>query len=236
MPSATMIPAATNKATLKKSFNPPRSAARSSVKAFRTLTTCSTVKDSNPTQKVIAAALATAVAASTLTALPEHANADVAGLTPCAQSKAYKKVEKKEVKALDKRMKQYEPGSAPALALEATKKKTQERFKNYASYGLLCGSDGLPHLIVDGDLNHLGEFVYPGLGFLYVAGWIGYAGRSYVMDAKKAKKPTEQEIIIDVPKALGMMFNAGAWPLLAFNELKDGDLTETKDKITVSPR
>lgn len=53
---------------------------------------------------------------------------------------------------------QYEEGSAPALAIKATMERTQQRFANYGSYGLLCGADGLPHLIVDGDLNHLGEF------------------------------------------------------------------------------
>jgi hypothetical protein len=37
--------------------------------------------------------------------------------------------------------------------------KTKTRFANYGSYGLLCGADGLPHLIVDGDLNHAGEFL-----------------------------------------------------------------------------
>jgi photosystem I subunit 3 len=35
-----------------------------------------------------------------------------------------------------------------------------------------------------GNLEHLGEFVIPGLGFLYIAGWIGYAGRSYVQANK----------------------------------------------------
>ena len=54
---------------------------------------------------------------------------------------------------------QYDPESAPALALNASIEKTKQRFANYADYGLLCGADGLPHLIVDGDLNHLGEFV-----------------------------------------------------------------------------
>merc|ERR1740129_1931914 len=104
--------------------------------------------------------------------MPESAYADVAGLTPCSKSKPYAKLKKKELNAL-----------------EATKKKTEQRFDNYASYGLLCGSDGLPHLIVDGDLNHLGEFVIPGIGFLYVAGWIGYAGRSYLQANRGIKKP-----------------------------------------------
>ena len=89
---------------------------------------------------------------------------------------------------------------------------------------------------MSGALEHLGEFAVPGLGFLYVAGWIGYAGRSYVQMNKETKKPTEGEIIIDVPKALGVMFQAGAWPLLAGLELKNGTLTAPESEITVSPR
>eukprot|EP00239_Pterosperma_sp_CCMP1384_P001010 CAMPEP_0197852784 /NCGR_PEP_ID=MMETSP1438-20131217/21391_1 /TAXON_ID=1461541 /ORGANISM="Pterosperma sp., Strain CCMP1384" /LENGTH=231 /DNA_ID=CAMNT_0043466963 /DNA_START=120 /DNA_END=815 /DNA_ORIENTATION=- len=231
-----MTPAVMNKMSLKKPFNPLKSASVARpVKATRVTTTCSASKEETG-KKALAAVLATAVAASTLTAAPEQAYADVAGLTPCAQSKAFKKREKQELKALTRRMKNYEEGSAPALALEATMQQTKNRFKMYGESSLLCGSDGLPHLIVDGDLNHLGEFVIPGLGFLYIAGWIGYAGRSYVMDVKGDKKPTESEIIIDVPRALKFMFNAGAWPLLAFNELKDGELTEKAENITVSPR
>ncbi len=54
---------------------------------------------------------------------------------------------------------QYEEGSAPALALQATKQRTEKRFANYAGSGLLCGTDGLPHLIAD-----------PGLALRYVLG------------------------------------------------------------------
>lgn len=89
---------------------------------------------------------------------------------------------------------------------------------------------------MDGNLEHLGEFAIPGLGFLYVAGWIGYAGRSYVMLNKENAKPTEGEIIIDVPMALGLMMAAGAWPVKAFFELKNGTLTAPDSEITVSPR
>jgi len=56
---------------------------------------------------------------------------------------------------------QYEPGSAPALALEASIARTETRFAKYANDGLLCGSDGLPHLISDPGLalrfNHAGD-------------------------------------------------------------------------------
>jgi photosystem I subunit 3 len=45
---------------------------------------------------------------------------------------------------------QYEAGSAPALAIQATIEKTQQRFDKYANQGILCGTaDGLPHLIAD---------------------------------------------------------------------------------------
>ena len=56
---------------------------------------------------------------------------------------------------------QYEEGSAPALALKATMERTEKRFKNYGDAGLLCGTDGLPHLISDPGLalryGHTGE-------------------------------------------------------------------------------
>jgi len=235
MSSAIMSQAVTQTASFKK-FNPLRSvsASRPATKAVRVATTCSAEQDNG--KKVMAAVLATAVAASSLTMDVQPAYADIAGLTPCSKSKAFAKREKAALKTLDKRLKQYEEGSAPALALNATKQRTQERFKKYGSYGLLCGTDGFPHLIVDGDLNHLGEFVTPGIAFLYIAGWIGYAGRSYIREIKKEKAPTEKEIIIDVPLALGFMFAAGGWPLRALEELRNGDLIEKEENITVSPR
>ena len=91
-------------------------------------------------------------------------------------------------------------------------------------------------MIVDGNLEHLGEFAIPGIGFLYTAGWIGYAGRSFVQKNKETKKPTDGEIIIDVPMALDCMWQAGGWPLLAAYELKRGELTAPESEITVSPR
>ena len=110
-------------------------------------------------------------------------------------------------------LRQYQEGSAPALAINATIEKTHTRFKNYGAQGLLCGADGLPHLIVDGNLQHLGEFTYPGLGFLYVAGWIGNVGRTYLNIVKQGAKPTEKEIIIDVPLALELAGKGAGWPL-----------------------
>ncbi len=210
--------------------------ARLNTRAVKTAAHCSAA---DATRKAAAAAVAAAVAASPLVAVEEAFARDVqpyAGLTPCKTSKAFAKREKAEIKALKKRLKKYDSESAPALALNATIEKTKTRFANYGEAGLLCGKDGLPHLIVDGNTEHLGEFAVPGLGFLYVAGWIGYAGRSYVQMNKGTAKPTEGEIIIDVPAALGVMFQAGAWPLLAGLELKNGTLTAPESEITVSPR
>jgi photosystem I subunit 3 len=210
--------------------------ARAQRAAVKTEARCSAA---DATRKAASLAVAVAVAAAPLVAVEEAFARDVApyaGLTPCKSNKAFAKRQKTEIKALEKRLKKYDAASAPALALNATIEKTNTRFANYGESGLLCGKDGLPHLIVDGNLEHLGEFAVPGLGFLYVAGWIGYAGRSYVMMNKGTAKPTEGEIIIDVPKALGLMFQAGGWPLLAAMELRNGELTEKAENITVSPR
>ena len=51
--------------------------------------------------------------------------------------------------SLPSRCPQYEEGSAPSLALAATIEKTEKRFDAYGKAGLLCGAEGLPHLISD---------------------------------------------------------------------------------------
>jgi photosystem I subunit 3 len=182
-----------------------------------------------------AVALAAVVSTSSL-AIALEARADVAGLTPCKESKAFEKRKKQELKKLSNRLKLYEEGSAPALALQATAEKTEKRFAFYASQGLLCGDDGYPHMIVSGDLRHLGEFVYPGIVFLYIAGWIGWVGREYLIQVSKSPKPTEKEIIIDVPLAVSIMGRGFTWPVAAVSQLRNGTLTEVDSKITVSPR
>jgi photosystem I subunit 3 len=206
----------------------------------RSKTVCSASCDETETVAQAAGKLATALAMAAIVggsdmAVPE-ARADVAGLTPCKESKGFAKREKQEIKKLESRLKLYAPGSAPALAINATIEKTKRRFAFYGKEGLLCGTDGLPHLIVDGDQAHLGEFVYPGLVFLYIAGWIGWVGRAYLIDVRTSKKPTEKEIIIDVPLALQIMTKGLTWPIAALGELRNGKLVEKSSNITVSPR
>lgn len=173
---------------------------------------------------------------SILTTTPTLALADVSGLTPCKDSSAFKRRLDGSVKKLSARLANYSEGTPAYITLEQQINQTKTRFAKYGEKGLLCGADGLPHLIADGRLDHAGEFVIPGFGFLYIAGWIGWAGRSYLQFTKKTDKPNENEIIINVPVALGMMSGAFLWPLAAWKELINGQLLVPGDEITVSPR
>jgi photosystem I subunit 3 len=133
-------------------------------------------------------------------------------LTPCADTPAFQ-----------------------ARAAKASTDQAKARFERYSQ--VLCGEeDGLPHLIVDGNFAHLGEFIIPSILFLYIAGWIGWVGRAYVIAVRNEKSPEMAEIIIDVPLATKIMFTGFMWPLAAFQELSSGKLTAKDNEITVSPR
>ena len=167
---------------------------------------------------------------------PEQAIADIGGLTKCSNSPAFTKRLNTSVKKLEQRMTQYEVDSPPALALQQQIDRTKARFDKYGRSDLLCGTDGLPHLIADGRWNHAAEFILPGFGFIYISGWIGYVGRKYVRAVSTTKNPAESEIIINVPLALKIMTTGYIWPISAWQELISGDLIAPTDEITVSPR
>lgn len=167
---------------------------------------------------------------------PFYVFADVAGLTPCDQSAVFVKRQQNSVKKLEGRLSKYEPQTPPALAIKKQIEQTNKRFDRYGKSGVLCGKDGLPHLIADGRWNHAGEFVFPGLLFLYITGWIGWVGRGYLQAVSISNKPTEKEIIIDVPLALKFSLSAFTWPLAAIQEFTSGKLLAADEDITVSPR
>ena len=167
---------------------------------------------------------------------PDQALADIGGLTKCSDSPAFAKRQKTSVKKLEQRMATYEADSPPALALQQQIDRTNARFEKYGRSDLLCGTDGLPHLIADGDFSHAAEFVLPGFGFIYISGWIGYVGRKYLRAVSTTKNPAESEIIINVPLALKIMATGYIWPISAWQELISGDLVAPKDEVTVSPR
>lgn len=140
------------------------------------------------------------------------ASADVAGLTPCADT--------------------------PAFQQRASNAKTEQAKNRFAFYGdnLLCGPEGLPHLVVDGRLNHAGEFLIPSILFLYIAGLIGWSGRSYLISVRNEKEPEMNEIVIDVPRAVGIILSSLLWPLAAIKELLSGELVAKEEEIPISPR
>ena len=167
---------------------------------------------------------------------PQIASADVAGLVPCKDSAVFKRRLEGSVKKLSARLENYDEGTPAYLALQEQIGRTEARFDKYGKQGLLCGADGLPHLIADGRPSHAGEFVLPAIMFLYITGWIGWAGRSYLQFTKKTDKPNENEIIINVPVAVGMMSASFLWPLAAWKELVSGELLVPGNEVTGSPR
>lgn len=171
-----------------------------------------------------------------ITLLPNKALADIGGLTKCSESPAFNKRLKASVKKLEQRMSKYEAGSPPALALQQQIERTEARFDKYSRSELLCGTDGLPHLIADGRWSHAAEFIFPGFGFIYISGWIGWVGRKYLRAVSTTKNPTESEIIINVPLALKIMTTGYIWPISAWQEFVSNDLVALDEEVTVSPR
>ncbi len=144
------------------------------------------------------------------------ASADVSGLVPCKESKAFQQRAKE------------------AKDTVGDPKSGESRFERYSDF--LCGPEGLPHLVADGSLAHADEFIIPGLLFLYIAGWIGWVGRSYLISVRKEDNPEMKEVIIDVPRALPIMLSGFTWPLAAIKEFLSGELTAKEEEIPVSPR
>lgn len=148
--------------------------------------------------------------------LAAPATADVAGLVPCSESPAFQE------------------RAAKALNTTGDPESGRKRFERYSA--ALCGPEGLPRLITDGRWSHAGDFILPAFMFLYIAGWIGAAGRSYLIANRKTKNPGMGEIQIDVPRAIGCMVSAFAWPVTYFRQLTTGTLVVDDNEVTVSPR
>lgn len=167
---------------------------------------------------------------------PSTASADIGGLTKCSESPAFTKRLNASVKKLEQRLSTYKADTPPALALQQQIERTKARFEKYGRSELLCGTDGLPHLIADGRWSHAAEFIIPGFGFIYISGWIGWVGRKYIRAVSTTKNPAESEIIVNVPLALKIMTTGYIWPISAWQELISGDLVVPAEEITVSPR
>ncbi len=109
----------------------------------------------------------------------------------------------------------------------------EEPYQAYAA-NLLCGADGLPHLQLR--LDKAIDVVIPFALFFYVAGFIGWSGRAYLLKSNRATKPEDPEIFINVPLAIASFIQGLLWPLLALKELGSGELTAPESELYVSPR
>ncbi len=109
--------------------------------------------------------------------------------------------------------------------------------KRAERYGqALCGPEGLPHLIVDGRWSHMGDFLIPSLMFLYITGWIGWVGRSYLIAIRDEKDAQLKEVVLDVPLAFSKMLTGFAWPAAALQAYLSGDLIAKDSEVPISPR
>lgn len=102
------------------------------------------------------------------------------------------------------------------------------------SANLLCGAEGLPHLQLRFDRAI--DVIIPFAIFFYFAGFIGWSGRAYLIGGKRAAKPEESEIFIDLPLAIRSFAQGLLWPLAAIKELTTGEFTVNRDELSISPR
>ncbi|MEH2327947.1 Photosystem I reaction center subunit III [Nostoc sp.] len=139
-----------------------------------------------------------------------------ANLTPCKDNPAFQEL------------------AANARNTTADPQSGIKRFERYSQE--LCGPEGYPHLIVDGRLDHAGDFLIPSILFLYIAGWIGWVGRAYLQAIKKESNTEQKEIQIDLGLALPIMASGFTWPVAAVQELLSGKLAAKDTEIPISPR
>jgi photosystem I subunit 3 len=167
---------------------------------------------------------------------PVSATTNFNALVPCKDSPTFQKRLNSSVKKLENRLKYYSPESKEAKFLLNEINATKNRFERYSDSSLLCGKEGLPRIIASGQWDHANEFVIPGLLFLYITGWIGWASRKYLKYANTTENPFENEIVINVPIAISIMNSGFLWPIEVWKEFTNGDLLESEDNVTVSPR
>ncbi len=117
------------------------------------------------------------------------------------------------------------------------------RFERYSKAS--CGDDGLPHLIIGPTIEpfgaafmrgHEGDILIPAHMFIFIAGMIGWSGREYLKLAKNSSNPQEKEIFLDPDLMREALFKGSRWPEMADIEARSGELRESDENITVSPR
>jgi len=136
----------------------------------------------------------------------------------CKNNKKFAKRMKTEIYKVQQRQKKYPEGS---VVYNRFVDKIALIKRREVAYGeRYCGKlDGLPRVMVQPGVK-VGGVVIPSLMFLYTAGWIGWAGRSYLLRTRDPQK----EINLDVPLALTCMASGFAWPVLAWQDIVNGEM------------
>tara|TARA_R100001509_G_scaffold57268_1_gene31597 strand:+ start:151 stop:459 length:309 start_codon:yes stop_codon:yes gene_type:complete len=88
--------------------------------------------------------------------------------------------------------------------------------------------------LANGKWDSVWELTIPALMFIYIAGCIGWAGRTYLIKVRDRKDAAMAEIILDVRLAIRCILTSAIWPLEAHFEARSGKLLEPN--VTVSPR
>ena len=134
---------------------------------------------------------------------------NVSGLTPCGENPAFQK-----------------------RAANATTDSAKARFEFYGNSSLLCGADGLPHLVVDGDLAPRRGIFDPqySLSIHCRLDRLGLVGGLPDCRGRDDKKAEEKEIIIDVPLAVKCMLTGFAGLLTAFKDIASGAMFAKDDE------
>jgi len=144
----------------------------------------------------------------------------------CKNVKKFHKRYKDQAYQKEKRQKKYQEGSA--IWNRYTQKVASIRRRETVYGERFCGkADGLPRIIATGEPGIKGGVVIPAFMFLYTAGWIGWAGRSYLTRTRSVEK----EILIDAPLALTCMASGFAWPVVAWQEIVNGEMVVPDSEI-----
>jgi photosystem I subunit 3 len=145
---------------------------------------------------------------------------------PCTESKRFKKAVKDELFKADKIIKKLPKESVAHKYAVISKEQIQARNKRIEKR--YCGKlDGYPRMFVTLDPTIKGSLATPILGFFYIFGWIGWAGRTYLIATKDPMK----EIFIDVPLALKCMTSSVAWPVQLWQAWVNGTLAVKEENL-----
>jgi len=152
-------------------------------------------------------------------------------LNKCKDNKKFKKSQKNEVLKYERLQKKYK--NNPFTVQRLDKMIADAKRRNEAYGDLLCGKrDGNPRTIANGEINVRRSVVLPGFAFLYIAGWIGWTGREYLLRTRSKEK----ELYIDLPLFAQCSASGFAWPVRSWIDIVNGKFTVPDEDLHYSGR